>query len=215
MAQLPISEDERSGLLLLRELSDSSFNQLYTNLESSPASIPSVDGLTPVQVQQVVDTLKSMYQTRVSAEVAVSEFVDDVGEALREEDEEFRPSPQFRDRLSKILSIEALHTEAKAFILYGEHANVFCSTRILTDIRAVFGANVSDPPEAYIVTHTLKIDYHGSRGRLEEFFVGLASEDLVELKIAIDRAELKAQSLRKLLEKTNVRFIDSQHPGGK
>jgi hypothetical protein len=197
----------------LRELPDSAFAELHRKLENSPDSIPSIESLSPANTQQVMDTLRWMYQTRIAAEVEVTEFIDDACGALRGY-EQLTPSsePRFRERLLKLLNIAALSTEAKAFTLYGEHANVFCSTRILTDMRPVFGTNVSDPPEGYLVTHTLKFDYHASQGRMEEFYLALASEDLVELRIALDRAEVKAKSLRQALEKTNLKFIDPQHP---
>jgi hypothetical protein len=213
LAELPISERERGGLVTLRELPESAINQLLAELNRSPESLPSVDGLSPTAVEQMIKTLKYLYETRVVADVPVPEFVSDVCEALREA-EELSPNaePQFRERLSKLLDIEALNIAAKAFTLYGEHPNVFCDARILTDMRPVFGDNVSDPPVAYIVTHTLKLEYHAAAGRLQEIYMGLASEDLVELRIALDRAEAKAKSLRTVLEATGIKFLDPQHP---
>ncbi len=213
MAVLRIPKRERTGLATLRTMKDPVFADLQTKIEHSPASIPAaVEGVSPVGIQEVMETLTWMYRVRVAAEVAVSEFIDDVCDALREQEElRSEDEPRLRERLSKLLAIEGLNVEAKATMLYGEHANVFCSTRILTDVRPVFGVNVSEMPDAYIVTHTLKLDYHAEQGRLKEFYVALASEDLVELKIAIDRAEAKAKSIRQVLDKTNVRFVDPQH----
>lgn len=213
LAELPLSEKERAGLTTLRDLSGIGIDQLIADLSRSPESLPSVDGLPGATVQQIVDTLKHLYETRVIADVPVTEFVSDVCEALRETDElSSSAEQQFRERLTRLLDIESMNVAAKAFSLYGEHANIFCDARILTDMRPVFGENVSDGPAAYIVSHTLKIAYHGTVGRIEELYVGLASEDLVELRIVIDRAEAKAKSLRKALEGTGIKFLDPQHP---
>ena len=156
-----------------------------------------------------MDAVNSMYRVRAYAEVPLEEFATDVCEALVEHsDLKLEEVPQFRERLTRVLDIETLNIAAKASILLDEHEHLFCSVRIITDARPVYGKSVSEPPEAMVITHILKIDYHGAGGRLHEMYIGLGSNDIKELRNALDRAEEKAKSLQAAFEASKIKFID-------
>lgn len=213
MSVLNIPEENRPGLALLRRMPEDAFAAALVELEHSPDSVPSVPGISPEDADQLKEAVDSMYTVRAFSDVGVDEFVSDVCDALREIGE-LTPADErsFRERLSRVLSIDALSVAAKAVLLQNEHEHDYCSARILTDARPVFGENPADPPVAMIITHTLKLSYHqGAGGRLQEIYLAIGSRDLQELRTVLDRAEKKAGSLRSVLEATHVRLVDPQH----
>lgn len=211
MPILAIPKDDRVGLAVLREMPDASLNALILELERSPSS-PSVANLSPDDIKKAVDALNTMYTIRAFNEVPTEEFIDDVCEALREYGE-LKPSeePKFRERLTRMLDIESLSIAAKGAALQSEHEHLFCSARVLTDARPVYGKNVTDPPVAMIITHELKLSYHeGPGGRIREFYIGLDSSDIAVLQEQLQRAKDKATSLRTALDLSKLKFIDPQ-----
>ena len=209
MPGLNIPEADRRRFAILREMPEGDFQSLLLEIERSPGSIPPVNNLSPDEAEQVMHAVNSMYRVRAHAEVSLEEFVSDVCDALLECDElQSNQVPQFRKRLTRVLGIEALDFAAKAAALLDEHEHLFCSVRIVTDARPVYGKSVSEPPAAMVITHILKIDYHGAGGRLHEIYIGLKSKDIKELRSALDRAEEKAISLQTTLEASKMKFID-------
>jgi len=211
VAALNVPRDDRIGLAILRQMPEDAFQSMLLDIGRAPASIPIIKNMSPDDAEHLAGAVKSLYQVRAYADAPLDEFVSDVCEALREYNElNSDEVPRFRDRLTGILNIEALNVLAKAVTLLGEHEHLFCSVRIVTDARPVYGKNVSDPPEAMVITHILKIDYHGAGGHLQEIYIGLGSNDIKEIRSALDRAEAKAASLRAALETAKIRFIDPQ-----
>ncbi len=195
----------------MRELPEVILNDLILAIEKSPAS-PTVKSMSPDGVAKIMDTLKTMYTIRAIHEVPLDEFVSDICESLLEHGElNAEDAPRYRARLGKVLDIEALNVAAKAVSLQNENERNFCSARILTDARPVFGNDVSAPPAATVITHTMKLSYHeGAGGRIHDIYVVFGSSDLSDLREVLDRAEEKAKSLRNFFGATNIRFIDPQ-----
>ncbi len=212
MPILDIPKEDRPGLTTLREMSEGAFAALIIELERSPDSTPSVPGVSSEDAESLKNSIDTMYTVRAYTDVPVEELVSDVCEALKADDDLPQgEEPRFRDRLLRILNIDALNVAAKAVLLQNEHERDFCSARILTDARPVYGEDPEAPPVAMIVTHTLKLVYHhGAGGPLHEIYLSLGSRDLRELRDVLNRAEAKAKSLRDVLETTKVRFIDPQ-----
>ena len=77
---------------------------------------------------------------------------------------------------------------------------MYCSARVLTDIRTAFGYDTKKR-SALTIMHTLEIKYHDDTGKLREFYVAVDNDDLIELKEAINRAFDKNATLIDLLEK--------------
>ena len=212
MAELKLPEEDRKALVMLGALPPDTLNQMLIAIEQSPAAVASVPGLSPGDAEQLMDALNDMYRIREFNEVDIDKFVSDICEALREHDQlTLADEPKFRERLTRILDIDTLTIAAKAFILHSEHEHRFCTARILTDARPVYGPSVSDPPAAMIVTHTLKVSYHeGPAARLNDIYFSLGSTDLDELLDLLDRAKKKAKSLQEAFGASKIRFIDPQ-----
>jgi len=211
---LDIPESDRKALAVLRDLPPDTLSQLLLEIERSPGSVPSVEGVSPKDAKQLMDVLNDMHRIRAFAEVEIDRFASDICETLREQDQlKQSDEPKLRERLTRVLEIDALAIAAKASILHGEHEHRFCSARILTDARPVYGPGQSPsaPPPAMIVTHTLKVSYHeGPRGLLNDIYFSLGSKDLTELLELLHRAQDKAKSLQQVFDSSKTRFIDPQ-----
>lgn len=209
---LNVPKRDRTALALMRELPDDVFVKLVSDLQQSPTASPSIAGLSLEQSAGAFEAITSLHRVRAYSEVSTSEFISDVCESLREHGD-LPPSeePKFRTRLAQVLDIEVLSVAGKAVALHTEYENLFCSARILTDARPVFGADPSAPPSAMIIMHTLKLDYHsGSAGHIHEFYVALGSHDIGELQDVLMRAQQKADSLATVVSNAKVRLIDPQ-----
>ena len=211
MPGLSIPKSDRAGLAILGEMQDDAFDKLVAELERSPDSVPSVEGLSQADVQQAFHAINSIFQVRLFNDVPVEDFIDDLCESLREHNQ-LGAETRFRERLARVLGIDSLSVAVKALALHLEHEHVFCSARIVTDARPVYRNGPEEPPAAMIVTHMLKLTYHeaGAVGRLKEFYIGLGSLDLEELRDRLERAEAKARSLKAVFDASGIKFIDPQ-----
>jgi hypothetical protein len=212
LAILSIPQEDRAGLTALRKMTEETFAAAIIELERSPDSTPALPGFRPEDAETFKSAIDTMYTVRAYSEVSLEEFVADVCEALRVEgDLSPLEEPKYRERLLRILNIDALIVAAKATLLQNEHEHDFCSARILTDARPIYGDDPTAVPSAMIICHTLKLSYHqGTGGKLQEIYLSLGSRDLEELRTILDRAEAKARSLRAVIDASKVRFIDTQ-----
>jgi hypothetical protein len=212
MPDLSIPKKDRRGLVILLKIPDKAFQAIMLKLDRSPVSIPKIDSLSAEDSELLFDAIKTLYRVHAHHdEISLDEFVSDICEALREHSELIiDEEPRFRDRLENILKINAPRIAAKAISIGYEYEHLFCSARIITDARPVYGDNVSESPAAMVITHNLKITYHGAPGELKEIFIGLGSEDIRELRTVLDRAEEKAKSLQAAFGVAKLKFIDPQ-----
>ena len=211
MSGLSIPKKSQRGLAILREISVEVFQSLLHEIEQSPGSIPTPKNLSPDDATLVMEAIREMYRIRAYAAVPLKEFVTDVCESLIEDNElKSDDVARFRSRLAKVLDIDPLNVAAKGFALLSEHERLFCSVRIVTDARPVYLNKPSDPPDAMVITHILKIDYHVAAGHLDEIYIGIGSNDIKEIRSALDRAEEKAKSLQTAFDAAKIRFIDPQ-----
>jgi hypothetical protein len=92
---------------------------------------------------------------------------------------------------------------SKASRLQREGERLYCEAMILSDIRPIFGDDIASGPGSAVLTHTLKLSYHGDEGH-RDFFVVLDGEDLKALGEVVDRAQAKDESLRKALRGASI-----------
>jgi len=109
-------------------------------------------------------------------------------------------------RLLKIFGADALQLKSKALRVMQSHDNVFSSTEIMSDIRPVFSPNEAIKIDAAVTFHTLVINYSVVSDQKRVSFA-LDSQDLLDLKKAVDRAVLKEKSIRKLIAQSGVTLV--------
>lgn len=215
---LEIPKDEVGGVIELVKLDERPIDQLFEALSAAPklsdsdemAEIVarSVPAVSKSQVSKILSTLYGLYYIRELSDVEPDEFLDDVMESVAENPyiEPALREPQLgllKNRLGKLLKIETLLVIAKAARLQRDGERLYCESKILSDVRPVFGEDPTTRPPGAVITHTLKIAYH-EMGKHGNFHVVLDSVDLKALKEVIDRAITKDETLRSFLKEANL-----------
>jgi len=215
MAALDIPEQYLDGVALIGGLNDEAFNELLSALETAPLAFrhrlfasnvaAEVKSISKADISQIVEMLISMNIVRRSASVEISEFINDVYDAVVDiGDEEFdsivEQEDQFKTKLSRLLSSKSLEIVSKAQSVILDHERRFCSVRVASSISPVFGSDAEQPPLAAVITHTLRISYHQESNDIKEFFVELSEKDLKKLSHSIKRAGQKAKALKAILD---------------
>lgn len=160
-------------------------------------------------VTKLVFMFLSMYR---AAEGAPRAFAKSVSEATCDLLGSANPNVDwqaFTDDLTSLLECdESIGIAAKTLDVRQEYPKVFCSSRVLSDIRPVFGKDPTSPPLAGAVMHVLRLSYHKSSEH-REFYVALDAADLRQLRSVLDRATKKEESLRKQIEESGMVFLEA------
>jgi uncharacterized protein (DUF1778 family) len=224
MPALPIPRRYYKGFQKLIRLDDSSWTRL-ANALANPNLKPTMQANNlavqvaeyipeiPVpELEEIVTVILSLYYMLDYKKDSIDTLVRDLVEGIDVTDDigkEGWQKDQFASHLLGILSgNEVLNISAKAAGVLTDHEHIFCDVRILTDIRPVFGSDISKVPDVSVTIYMLKIGYHEGRTH-KEFFVALNAEDLRELREALDRAEAKTLATKALLEKAGLTNLDT------
>ena len=114
---------------------------------------------------------------------------------------------KLKNRVGRLLDLDkSLGVTAKAIDVMTEHERIFCSARIISDIRPVF-AEKEEEASAAVIIHNLQIGFHYA-GKHKEFYVALDTSDIRKLKDCIDRAEKKEMALRAILAKSETPYLE-------
>jgi hypothetical protein len=214
MSRLRIPESLRAAMAGIVSMGHEAFETLVDSLRnvtpsSTPASFISIvearDAGSPsgIDLAGLVSALFALYRIRDENEVALPEFVDDLGDSMSSTPR--RPPVDlqvFKQRTAILLDIPSLAISAKAYSIYREQPKIFVSARIFSDIRPVFSQD-AESLRAATVLHQLKISYVEEDER-HDLFLALDSDDLAILQKVITRAQAKAKVLAGLIEKTDL-----------
>jgi len=220
MADLTIPERHRNGVVKLLELSEDSFSQMVSALEGvgpklfpdnlSSQMISKIKGVSPEDVSEIITTIMSLSSHRMHDDSTAEELAEQVVQAAIEANIPIKSDKEritFKDRLLKFFELNTLFVSAKALGILLSNENLFCSARILTDIRPVFGTDPTVAPTAIVMVHMLDLGYHKD-GELKHLYIAMNSIDIDTLREALNRAEMKAESLKPLMKKAGVEFLD-------
>jgi hypothetical protein len=156
--------------------------------------------------QDILEVLMSLYVSSDIFNDPLEVFISSVCESLKDKDDkELTPSDndwdRFKQFLHTILSQQnTLGIFSKAQELLMEYPHTYCSARIITDIRPIFGPDVTTGPKANIIVHQLRITFHETISNHEhrEFYISLKAEDIEDLKRLFDRAQSKEKSIKEV-----------------
>jgi hypothetical protein len=223
VAALQIPEIYKSGLAKLLALSQGSSEALLAALKDAPPVMSTFDlssllaskvkSVSREELEDIADTLVSLYLTQQHHPDSGDELVEDICRAMDKSDaQELKLSEENRDHfknlLTALLKTEALVYASKAVSVLRDNERMFCNARILTDIRPIFGSRVEVPPKAAVIVQMLNITYHQGED-LKEFYVGLDTDDVETLRAVLERADLKAKSLRSVFEAARLKDLTS------
>lgn len=141
-------------------------------------------------------TALSVSRDTIVANVTQSDDLD-ISDELRE---------VLAERLRRLLRTRAVTLAWKALDVLYANDNTFHGARITSEIRPVFDSDDLATPIAGMITHTLKIHYHDTRGH-QDFFVTLDLVDIEVLQRALERAKKKQESLRSVLRASDIKYL--------
>jgi hypothetical protein len=217
-----IPDRYKPGLSVLGKMPEADFDLVFASLKSSPGPPKGQKELTtwlssetkavsPTDLKRLIDTLASLYRLRTRSETKADILANDVVEAASK-DGYFQgvSTDSLRGRLERLLTLDSLNlVDAKAKELQLEAEHTFCDTRIVTDLRPVFGGNVAGSPEAVIIVHTLKIGYHDAgEQKHKEMYLSIDADDIVKLSEALKRAQEKTKVLKAKMDSVGIPIVD-------
>jgi len=222
-SRLQIPEDYQPILADLLSLSDESIEKLnaaVTNLPPGPHksgfsnAIADRVGISNERAWQFVMLLGMLLRVRDQMELGGDAFIAAVeAAALSTEEANLHPPAVDWQRARRILGslldgTPSLGLTSKAADLLAEHSRVFCTARILTDLRPVFSSDVGVRPASFLIIHKLRLGYF-ENGELHHAYFALDDEDIVELQKTLNRAARKAKTLTEFVTGTGASVLDA------
>lgn len=222
MTPIRIPKESERGLANLNKLDDESLQSFIAALSEVPPTFhpeklaekiaARISGMSRGDIDSIVSTLVSLYTALEYFDSSIPELAENVSRAMAQSGvEQLKISDesidQFRDRLVRLLGVDAISIRSRAISLLSEEHNAYCSARVLTDIRPLFDSDLKARPKAALIVHTLRISYHQA-GELKEFYAAMDAEDIEALREILHRAEGKAESLRSVLEEAGLPYLD-------
>ena len=159
-------------------------------------------------LSDIVDGIYVLYHVREYSELNKNSFLRELFAGVQKNakppitEEEV---PNIQGRFQRLLNIKSLNSISKAITLQRNGERLYCSAKVISDVRPVFGPDVESKPVAAVIMHTLSLSYHeaGTPGH-KEFFIVLDEEDLEKLKKIIGRAQRKSETLEQLLSDSGL-----------
>jgi hypothetical protein len=209
-----IPERYEEGLKRMVSIDDKVFASIleglsYTSLVSSLSIL--TDRVTKINNNLDTTDLREIFLSAGSLTVfldkgTIQQIVDDITALM--EKKGFINSEKIdtlKQRLSLLLENQQIYFAAKANRLMTEYGSVYINSRVITDIRPIFGPKVEDVPKAGVIVHNLHIHYQAeAEGNHKDIFLALDSKDIKTLKEALIRAEKKESALQALYDKMGL-----------
>jgi hypothetical protein len=219
--RLRVPAFQADALVALADMEDTSAAALAKALQQATPSVrlarfsqevADLAGMDVAAASPIVDLLVQLYLLRTDDEHSLEDFVEEVAKASRDPELPVRPAPEREAALRKNLTLLLGLEESIALVARGADVRrsverLHCASRILTEIRPVFGRSVREDPRAALLLHTLELSYHGDDG-LRSLYVNLDRRGLLELRRTIDRALEKETTLKATLARASVPLFD-------
>ena len=211
MPTLTVPKEYASGLSRIVDLSPEESKRIANALQKAKTSnlreltelvALAVPELPIREAREIVETLRSLYGARTSMDVTVDVFVKEVLKAaLQNSIKVGLDEPQRAEAAShvlhELLTVRPLSMISKARGLHIDHENIFCSVRIISDLRPVFDTDIEADPTGFVMAHIMKLGYHHN-GKHTELYIAMDKVDVNNLLDALQRAQKKAATLAQM-----------------
>ena len=225
-----LAEDaERKIHLAVRNLVEMlalDFDSFIAGLKSAKPSISTValsrhiSSATPAVssaiIEPIVEEIMTLEYLKQDSEMSPDEFAIAVSDsALAAASESFPFTAQDADvlkvRLTAIFNSDhILELNTKAISVVTDHDKLFLSAKIMTDARPIFNSDGSKL-ETIALVHMLRLHFEHNN-KHEDAFFALDSNDLRNLRRVLDRAEKKAEVLKKAFKESSLSLLDLDQP---
>lgn len=212
MAPLRIPDAYQKGLEEIHALSDDAARELRSAVGNAPLTLDAdelrgmiasrIGSIPRAKLDDILDALMSLYSLRARLGAPPEDVARDISRAVD------KGSDLLRSRLDKLLDAEPLYLVARANNLRFENERSLTQTRILTDMRPMFGLDPTEGPEAMVVVHTLRISFLDADNRYKDFLVALDTGDIRALEAQLERAKAKAASLKLGRPTDDIPYLD-------
>ncbi len=223
MASLRVPKKHYGGMEKFLLLPESDFQHVFNALHDAPIVLDvrkliseaflGVENVADADALSITEAILSLTLAKATADTASSEYANDLMQAIRESELAYLleqvGSESAKARLEALFGIASLSIGSKANSIMYEYENVYYRSRVLTDVRPVFGAD-SDSVDinAALIIHNLRVHYHIG-GEHKDFFVALDTKDLQQLIDVLERAKVKAAKLKAMLAASETPCVES------
>ena len=203
----------------LRDLSEADFATLVETLATGPidpngmreAVANAIPVLSPEEAQNAVDMLLALDRVRYERGETPEELAEALGEADGMPGDEAQREVAVA-RLRRLLGSPALRLTSKALdLLYSNERN-FVRSRIVSEIRPIFGDDPSEMPRAAVVAHRLEIEFVDPAGHNRTMQFALDQDDLATLRSSVARAEAKAAVMESVVQQGGLVLANPLEP---
>ena len=159
---------------------------------------------------EIIHVLGSMNHVRLRAGRTIEQFVRGISASVEAPAKLAPPldRAKFFERVSALLSAEALLVSTRAHDLQHNYDRVFVSARVASDIRSVFDQDGNEIQGSMIV-HNMHLTYF-QEGELKGFFLAMDNTDIAKLRKVLDRADAKTTVLQGLIERAGTQYFESK-----
>jgi hypothetical protein len=205
----------RAAVALVARMGDSAFEELATRLEAAPnfaqvavlaealrGALPVDDAVQSERLAQSLISLAPQVVDDESSDVPVG--ISNAPEFELSADER----ASFAGRLERLLRTQAVATTAKALQLLTQNERNYQSARVVSDIRPVFGTDITAAPAGAVITEVLQLRTWSADGETDTHYVAMDEADILELRDVLERALVKTQTLRDLLRDREIQYFE-------
>lgn len=209
MPLVPVIE---AGSKILDSLPDPVFKNIMGILSQQHARLDAVELMRLLREATGVDADGALVLLQTMLHLVDNERSFDPPEAIISARHKAAPENEaarvrLRERISAVRNCSALLVFSKAAKLLLRNERNFTSARTMTELRPVFGDDVSAPPLAYVIQHILEIKYSTEAGKYETMYIASDDRDIDDLIAILNHSKEKSMSLRSNLEHHRMSYF--------
>lgn len=218
-SEIRVPDQRLETFALLANLSDEAFKELYAQASKIPATYSEKSILTlsaeakhteKGDFTKLLRLILSLFAPLIASRKSINDFVDVlITSFATKSKEEFSSESlgNLKANLEKLLRIPTLAINAKALSVLYENSKNYHASRLLCDIRPVFGLE-DDAVFGSVIVNTLKIEFVEDHNNDGELYITLDESDINDLIAKLERQKTKIQELKKIAESNQLKVIE-------